>query len=728
MSHSTSERPKTYENSQEKSPFTLQVDAEGIATLIFDYPGEKVNKFSIFALKELDRVVQEAEQNTKIKALILKSGKKDIFIAGADLNAFKEAEHNVELVGDMIRTGHEVFDKIAALPFPTIALIDGTCLGGGLECALACTYRIATDNPKTQIGLPEVTLGIMPGWGGTQRLPRLAGLQTALKMILGGKPVDGKKAFYTGVVDLFVPSSFAEERALAFAQSVMTSQGKAKVNKQRKRGGFLNFLLEGNPVGRSVVFSQARKGVLEKTKGHYPAPLVAIDTIQKTYSLPIKKGLVIERDTFIEAIGSEFRNAKHLVNLFFTSEALKKQPEATAAEAKKVSTAGVLGAGTMGGGIAWLFSYRGIDIRMKDINWNAVGLGYGAARKIYDQLVKKRRLKPFEAHIKFHKIGGTIDYASLKGADFVVEAAVENLDIKRQIFKELEEVVSKETIIASNTSSLTIKDMSRDMAHPERFVGMHFFNPVNRMPLVEVVAGPKSSPEAIATTFKLCQRLKKTPIVVGDCPGFLVNRVFMAGADEILRMVDDGVPLKKVERAMVDFGMPMSPFLLVDEIGVDVTYKVAQSMYAAYGERMAVPKILERVAEAKLLGKKSGKGFFIHKGKESVPNPDIHKFIGDKCLDLHEDEIVLRSILMMVNEACRCLEEGIIKDPAFLDMAMIMGTGFPPFRGGLLRYANEQGISWVKERMDRFAEEYGERFKPCKLVEEYDYEGRNFYT
>ena len=289
-------------------------------------------------------------------------------------------------------------------------------------------------------------------------------------------------------------------------------------------------------------------------------------------------------------------------------------------------------------------------------------------------------------------------------------------------------MISKDTVIGSNTSSLTIEEMSRDMAHPERFVGIHFFNPVNRMPLVEVVAGPKSSPEAIATAVDICKKLKKTPIVVGDCHGFLVNRTFMAGANEILRMLQEGVPMKKIERAMLDFGMPMSPFLLVDEIGVDVTYKVSKTLEEAYGSRMQVPEILKKVYESKFLGKKSGRGFFIHKGKETLPNPEIQKWIGKKCTDLHEEDIVLRSLTMMINEAARCLDEKIVTKPGYLDMALIMGTGFPPFRGGLLRYADSKGLSWIKSKMEAYADQYGPRFKPSELIERYDYEGRPFYT
>lgn len=709
-------------------PFKLDVSGEGIAQLTFDLPNEKVNKFNFYSLLEFENAIDLAATNPQIKALILRSDKDGIFIAGADLNTFKEAEHNVDLIVDLIHVGHRIFNKLQNLPFPTIALINGICLGGGTECALACTYRIATDNPKTSIGLPETTLGIVPGWGGTQRLPRLVGLEEALKLILTGKAVNGLKAYKIGLVDAYVPTNFAEERAVQFAREILTPKGKQKVLAARKKGGWRRWFLEKTPVGRELLFSQSRKSVLEKTKGKYPAPLVALDVIKQTYGLPLKEGLEIEQDRFIKSLGKEFSVATNLINLFFTQEALKKQPEGLNGHVRPISTAGVIGAGTMGGGIAWLFSSRDVDIRMKDINWDAVGLGYSHAKGIYNQMVKKRILKPYEADQKFHKIGGTVDYRGFKGSDLIVEAAVENLDVKRQIFAELEEIVSPTTIIGSNTSSLTIADMSRDMKHPERFLGMHFFNPVNRMPLVEIVPGKKTSPEAVAVAVETCKRLKKTPIVVGDCAGFLVNRVFMPGANEIMLMLGEGVPMEQIEKALDDYGMPMSPFRLVDDIGVDVTYKVSKQLEKAYGSRMTVAPILEKVYEKKLYGTKTGKGFFIHKGKEVTVNPEIQKLIGSKKSTISDEEIVQRVTLMMVNEAARCLDEGIVQNPAYLDMAMIMGTGFPPYRGGLLRDVENVGIARTIATMRQFTQKYGPRFKPCDYLEKLDYEGRRFYT
>jgi 3-hydroxyacyl-CoA dehydrogenase/enoyl-CoA hydratase/3-hydroxybutyryl-CoA epimerase len=699
--------------------FELKVDQAGIATLTFDLKGEKVNKFSPEVLDELEKVIDQAAADKSIKCLILKSGKEGIFIAGADLNTFKEAEKNPSLIHTIIDKGHRVFDKLQNLPFPTVALIDGVCLGGGTECALACTYRIATDNPKTSIGLPETQLGIFPGWGGTQRLPRLIGLQNALQIILTGKPVDGKKASKMGLVDLFVPARFAEERAYQFATS-------AKLKRPDRKVKFTEYLLEGNPLGRKLLFKKARDGVLKVTKGHYPAPLVALDLIEETHSLPLKEGLKREKERFEATIGNELSDSIHLINLFFINEALKKQPEGAKVEPAKVQSAGVLGAGTMGGGIAWALSNANIDVRMKDVNWDAVAKGYEEASKTYHKLVQKKKLQPWEANQKFHRIIGTTDYRGFRNCDFVIEAIVENLDVKRKVLKEIEDVVAPDAIIATNTSSLKVEDICAEMKHPERFVGMHFFNPVSLMPLVEVVAGPKTSPRAIATVVELCKRMKKTPIVVGDCSGFVVNRVFMNAANEVLKMLEEGVPMEKIEKSLGDFGLPMSPFLLMDEIGIDVTYKVSKEFEQVYGERMKIAPLLEKVYQMKLLGKKGGKGFYIHEGKNAVPNPEIFKLI-TKQSNLSEEEIVQRPIFLMVNEASRCLGENVIKDPGNLDMALIMGTGFPPFRGGLLRYAQDQGIGNVRNKLSEFAVKYGDRYKPTSYLEELDRKGQQFF-
>lgn len=716
--------------------FQLSVNQEGIATLLFDLPGEKVNKLSQPVLEELEQMLEQAAKDHTIKALTIASGKEGIFIAGADLHAFEDSFKDPSIADRLIAYGHRVYNKLASLPFPTVALINGACLGGGMELALACTYRVVSDSPKTSLGLPEVSLGIIPGWGGTQRMPRLVGLAEGLPLILGGRPLKAYKAWKIKLADALVPAEFFADKAMAFVASILTPEGQERVKQWRRRGGLRNFLLEGNPLGRRLLFNKAESDVQKKTKGHYPAPLLALSLIRDTYTLPLNEGLKKEIETFASNLPLAFANAKQLIHLFFTNEALKKDQGVSGdVKPRKVAVAGVLGAGTMGSGISWLFSNANIPVRFKDIDWKAVGKGYGAAYAIYAKQVKDKRLKPSEALLKFHQLSGTVDYSGFQQADIVIEAAVESLELKHKLLSELEAVVRADTVIGTNTSSLTLAEMSTHMSHPERLVGMHFFNPPNKMPLVEVVAGEKTSPEAIATAVDISRKLGKTPIVVRDCPGFLVNRVFVVGANEIMRMYEEGLSYERLEKVMLDFGMPMSPFELADEVGNDVGYKVSKAFFEAYGQRMAVPAIVEAMYAHQLLGKKNGQGFYLYSGGDKKPNPQVAKLrkeIGnvnkEAASALSDDDIRDRMVLGMINEAARCLQEQIVSKPDYVDMAMVMGIGFPPFRGGLLCYADALGIAYVADRLKLFQSKYGERFEPCALIVQMQHANGKFHS
>lgn len=714
--------------------FRFTVDNQGIGRLVFDLPGEKINKFSLPVLKELEGHLDAAAANPEIKLLAISSAKEGIFIAGADLHSFEPMATDPSHVEVMIETGHRVFNKLASLPFPSVALINGACLGGGMEMSLACTYRLASDHPKTLLGLPEVTLGIIPGWGGTQRMPRLVGLLEGLPLILTGKPVKANKAWKIKLIDALVAAEFFEARSEEFLKRCLTSEGRKQIAARRKLKGLKHLIFEANPVGRSFVFYRAEKDVVSKTKGHYPAPLVALKLIKETITLPLKEGLIREIVTFKKSVPDAFANAQHLINLFFVQEALKKDAGFSyEGKSRKIEAAGVIGAGIMGSGIAWLFTNKDIPVRMKDIDWTAVGKGMGAAYGIYAKMVKDRRLKSSEASLKYHKLSGSIDYSGFNKCDLVVEAAVESLELKHQILRELESVVSKSTIIGTNTSSLKVSDMSAVMQNPERLVGMHFFNPANKMPLVEIVASERTSPEVVVTAVDICRKLGKTPIIVKDCPGFLVNRIFVTGANEVMRLYEEGVNFHKLETIMLNFGMPMSPFILADEVGNDVGYKVSKAFEQAYGSRMSAPKIVTAMYEHKLLGKKSGKGFYIYeKNGKKRPNPEVEKLrqgvaVGNVSKDLNDTIIRERIFFIMINEAARCLEENVIENPSYLDMAMIMGIGFPPFRGGLLRYADSLGVGYVVDQLKRFQEQYGERFAPSGRLLEMAKQNKGFY-
>lgn len=700
------------------SALRLELDGDGVASLIFDLPNEKVNKISVEVLDEFNDLLEIAKKNSAIKILIIKSNKKDMFIAGADLKGFKPMFKDPELAKETIYKGHEVFNKLAKLPFPTVAIIDGVCLGGGTELALACTFRIVTDNPKTEIGLPEVNLGIFPGWGGTQRLPRLIGIENALNMILTGKTIDAKKAFKLKFADMITSREFLEENLEIFLRKCL--KNKNEIIKKRKLSGLYYLLLEKNPLGRKFLFNQARKNVLEKTNGLYPAPLLALDLIKKTYSKKLEEGLKIEAETFIKAISNEFKIAVNLIDLFFASEEIKKNPGLNAwGQAHPIKYGAVIGAGTMGAGIAWLFTWKDIPVRLKDLNWNVLSKGFSTVYSIYDKMVKIFKIKTHDFQRKFQLLSATIDYSGFNRVDIVIEAATEDLDIKKKIFSELEEIIPKEAIIASNTSSLPISEMAKNLQVPERFVGMHFFNPPNRMPLVEVVAGEKTSLDTLTTTVELCKKFGKIPLIVKDCPGFLVNRIFALAANEAAWMLQEGIPMDRLDRVLTEFGMPMGPCLLADEVGNDIAFKVFSSLYKAYGERMHPPELSYEIVNAGLLGKKVGKGFFIYKGKNKVENPEIEKIVNKihyKKRSLSDQEIVDRFTFGMINEAARCLEEGIVLSPLYVDMGLLYGIGFPPFRFGLLRYADSLGIDNIVTKLNHFAQIYGERFIPCSSL------------
>ena len=662
--------------------------------------------------------------------MLIRSGKEDVFIAGADINEFTRI-HTREEAEQLAERGQRVFNKLSKLPFPTIAIIHGPCLGGGLEFALSCDYRITSDHPKTKIGLPEVNLGIIPAWGGTQRMPRLLGLSKALPLILAGRAVNAAKAHKLGLADALISHEFLEEGIKDFLKKVFDKKEAKKIKGRRRPSGFLDCILERNPIGRQLIYMQAKKNILSKTHGHYPAPLAALDTIKGSYSKDLNKGLGLEAKN----VGKLFENpvAQNLISLFFTDKDLKKEPP-TEQTLKKIEKIGVLGAGVMGGGIAWLFSQHQHPVRLKDISLDAIAKGLEAAKGMFDQLQKRRKMRPWESNLKMHLISGATDYSGFEHSDLVVEAIVENLDIKKKVLKELESKVEDDTIICSNTSSLRIQDMAEALEKPERFIGMHFFNPVNRMPLVEIVPGPKTSPETTTALVKLVKKLGKTPIVVGDCAGFLVNRILIPSLDEAGHIFEEGFHPEFVDDIMEEFGMPMGPFRLGDEVGLDVSAKVGKQLEQAYGERMRLPKVFEQLPEKKFIGRKTGTGFYIYKGKNRKFNQNVlklQKHSKQKKSSGNEDtekEIIQRIVFIMLNEATRCLDEKIVENPEHLDMAMIMGTGFPPFRGGLLRYADSIGISNVVSQMQKLASKYGERFQPTKMLTQMDLEGRTFYT
>lgn len=691
--------------------FRLAVDADGLAVLTFDVPGRPVNVFDQAVLEELEARCADLAGRTDIACLVLLSGKEKGFIAGADLDLIagvtdpKTAEQGA-------RFGQQVFAAWEALPFPTVAAIRGVCVGGGTELALASTYRVVSDREDSKIGLPEVKLGILPGWGGCTRLPHRLDLPDALDMILTGRNLRPYKALKVGLVDAILPDQGFTAHLRQFALDHQT---------ERPDDGFdwKELLLEKNPLGRHIVFDRARSGVLAKTKGLYPAPLRALAVVRKG----LEDGPEAGFDAEAKALGELATSAvcKNLIHVFRLTEAGKKEKGPEGGTAREIRETAVLGAGAMGGGIAQLVAYQlGVPVHMKDLNHEALGQGLETAAGLFGKLVEKRRLTQPEAKRRMELIRPTLTYDGFRRTDLVVEAVVEKMEIKQAVFAEVAEEAAEGAVLASNTSSLSIAGIGAETPDPKRVAGLHFFNPVHLMPLVEVIASEHTSDDTLATLFKLCHDLGKTPVRVTDTPGFLVNRLLVFYQSESLWLLDEGYRIEDIDRALDTWGMPMGPMALGDEVGLDVAIKVAHILHDAFEDRLPLPEWLDVMVDENRLGKKTSLGYYKwEKSKRKGPDPEVYERLGvsGDVEDPDPRHIVDRTVLRMVDEAARCLDEGVVSGPDKVDLSMILGTGFPPFRGGPCRWADREGLDRIVETLERFAEEIDERYTPSKALE-----------
>ncbi|MCC6277069.1 MAG: enoyl-CoA hydratase/isomerase family protein [Oligoflexia bacterium] len=688
-------------------------------------PNEKANKLSSGVLLRLHEVIEELGKS-KFKAAIFVSKKPNIFIAGADIEEIKNLK-TAQDAENACLVGQTIFSALEVLKIPTIAAIHGACVGGGCEMVLACDYRICSDDPATKIGLPEIQLGVIPGFGGTQRLPRLVGAINALDIILAGKSVDARKAAKIGLVDQAVPKEILLSKARDLALTIIKDGSKKKPQKFKAKSMGESFL---NGMGSFIVFNKAKKTVLAQTKGHYPAPLKALEVIRKTYGGDQAKGFEIEAHGFGEVAQTDV--SKNLINLFFMMEGVKKQTGVTSDEkGVPVNQIGVLGAGTMGGGIAQLAAERDMQVRLKDITYDAIGKGLKAANDIFKKSVQRKKMTSFDFKRKMGLISGTLDYSGFKTLDVVIEAIVEDMNVKKKVLADMVKSCREDVIIASNTSSLSITEMATAVPHPENFVGMHFFNPVNKMPLIEVIRGEKTSDRAAATVFALSKKMGKTPIIVKDGPGFLVNRLLLPYLNEACFTLGDGASIEFIDKACLKFGMPMGPLHLIDEVGIDVSAKVAKILGHAFGVRAEAAPLMSKVVDAKKLGKKNGSGFYFYdsQGKKLDVDQNIYQLTGlpKPKNPFSEEEIIHRVLFPMINEAALCLEEGIVTTPEAVDLGMIMGTGFPPFRGGLLRWADSIGSAKVVDELEIMATKFGPRFKPSNPLRNMAKTNRTFY-
>jgi len=693
-----------------------EITGDNICILWFDRPDSSANVFDLATLTELNEHLNAIETNSQIRGLVLVSAKKSIFIAGADLHSLSRGTELADL-RSLVELGQNAFNRIATLRIPTVAAIHGACVGGGYEICLACQYRIASTDRATKVGLPETQLGILPAWGGATRLPRLVGLPKALDIILNGKVVAAKVALESRMVDELVPKEYLLEIACR------------RADKPPRRQAPLVLRAQNSSLAAAAMKRFLRPRLLKKTRGHYPAILKALEVATAGVSTSVRESLASERQAIMELAQTEA--CKNLLRVFFLQERAKKLSATTGGQAKAepIQRTAVIGAGIMGAGIAQWVSAREIQVLLRDINAEQVGKGMASIAQLYSQGVKRHVFSKVEAGAGLDRIYPATAPVPMKNVQLVIEAAVEKMPLKKQIFSQLDDLVGSDTILATNTSALSISELAGATRHPERVIGIHFFNPVHRMQLVEVVVGKQTASEVLQRSIRFVQQIGRLPVVVKDSPGFLVNRILMPYLIESGHLFECGARVEDIDETMLDFGMPMGPLRLIDEVGVDVANHVAETIATHFSPRLRAPEVLPKMLQAGLLGRKSNQGFYTHaKGKEPVVNLNIDQFHRDTmCAALKRDELRARMVLLMVNEAARCLEEGIVAEPADVDFGMIMGTGFAPFRGGPLRFADAAGISELVEEMKRLAGTGEARFAPCALLEAMVSERKQFY-
>ncbi|MFN9454276.1 MAG: fatty acid oxidation complex subunit alpha FadJ [Gemmatimonadota bacterium] len=701
--------------------------ADGIAVVTFDLPGSPVNIFTAAVRDAFPPMLARLQADATVRAIVFVSGKPDSFIAGADaeelgrIGSATEAER-------LSREGHALLDRVERSRAPVVAAIHGACLGGGLELAMACAYRIATDHPKTTLGLPEVQLGILPGGGGTQRMPRLVGLATALDMMLAGKAVKARKARAIGLVHEVVHPAILRQVALARAREL--AAGTRAIPAPQGGRGAQAALLEGNSLGRAVVFRKAREQVLAKTRGNYPAPLAILDAVAAGYASR-ERGFAEEARRFGELTQTPV--ARELSYLFFATTAMKKDPgvPGTAPAPHPVPRIAVLGAGFMGAGIAAVTAQQGIGVALKDAAHERVLAGLRGVRDILRQRLDRKAITRRQFADQLALVHGTVSHDGIAGVPLVVEAVFEDLRVKHEVLRDVEPLLPPHGVFASNTSTIPIAAIARAAARPERVLGLHFFSPVEKMPLLEVIVTPGTAPDAVTTAVAYGRRLGKTIVVVRDGPGFYVNRILAPYINEAGRLLDEGATIDAIDRALVAFGFPVGPMTLLDEVGLDIAGKSGAIVREAFGARMEPSQALQAVVRAGRLGRKGRSGFYAYdaKGRKQGVDASVYDLLptGRPRGDVPAAEIVQRCTLAMVNEAARCLEEGIIASPRDGDIGAVFGIGFPPFRGGPFRHADALGVARVVEELEELEARVPGRFAPAESLVQLARRGGRFH-
>lgn len=713
------------EEQAQAAPVRMEI-SDGLAIIRLNDPARPVNVISAGMLAEMTALVEQLENGEGgVRAAVIISEKKGTWIAGADIEEFKHFQTPADAEAAS-RAGHELLNRLERLRIPVVAAIDGAALGGGLETALACTYRIATDSPKTKIGLPEVNLGIIPGAGGTARLPRLIGLRAALDLMLTGKQLDARRALKAGIVDEVVPApvllEVAKRQASALAERTLSPRA-ARPQGSPDR-------IENLAPMRKLIFSKARQGVMGKTHGLYPAPLRLLKVLERGLDKSVDEALELEAKAFGElAVTPE---ARSLVHVYFTSTAAKNDPGLqTDARPRDVDQVAVVGAGFMGAGIAATSAEAGIRVRLKDVKPEAAARGLRTARESLVKRGKRKKLKRFQLTALTDRVQPTTEYTGFHASDIVVEAVFEDLDLKHRVIREIEAAAGEGVVLGSNTSTIPIARLAEASARPDHVIGLHFFSPVEKMPLVEIITHAGTADWVTATTHAYARKIGKTPIVVHDAPGFYVNRILSPYMAEAALLLQEGVRMEELDRAMTGWGFPVGPVTLYDEVGLDVAQKAGKIMAAAFADRMGnPPTVLDRLVADGRLGRKNGKGFYTYDaaGKKGDADEAVYALFGTPAKkEMPREEIQERLGLVMVNEAIRTLEEGVLRSARDGDVGAVFGIGFPPFRGGPFWYVDTEGAQSVLTRLRALEARYGKRFAPAPLLEEMAREGRRFF-
>jgi 3-hydroxyacyl-CoA dehydrogenase/enoyl-CoA hydratase/3-hydroxybutyryl-CoA epimerase len=732
-----------------------EVRHDGVAVLTLDDPREPHNTITPQLGAELAAALESAERDSRVKAIVLRSGKKDSFLVGANIDYLQTMRFAKDAEDASLEVGKR-FARIASSKKPIVACIHGSALGGGFELALACTASVVTDDPKTALGLPEVKLGLMPAANGLLRVAERAGLRVAIDLGLTGRSLKPKKALALGLVDEVVAPPIALEAACRFALRLVTRPEMRKQLPKRRawmshRGAPLarlrtvdRVLLEKNPLGRAILFRRARAEAAKETHGHYPAAERMLDVLQRYGGKGFRAASELEARLFGELVVSE--TSHRLVELFFASTASKKDPgvehdEKDRAEPRNVERLAVVGAGLMGAGIACVSVQAGLPVRMKDTNDVALGRGLKYVKDVLDDRVRRGSITKIERDRTFSRLSGTSDYSGVGSADLVIEAVYEDLALKHAVIRDLEKLVKDTCVIASNTSALPIARIAEASSRPDRILGMHYFSPVHRMPLLEVVRTKHTDPRAVATAVAVGKRQGKTVIVVRDGTGFYTTRILTPYLNEAAQLLAEGVGIDTIDRALVDWGFPAGPLHVLDELGIDVASHVATTMHDAFGDRLRAPEALAALRADDRKGRKNGRGFYLYtrgpRAEQRVDDTvyDALKIGGRSARTAHglphvrpmPEEISLRCTIALVNEALRCLDEGILRSARDGDVGAIFGIGFPPFRGGPFRYVDVLGAPEILRRTRSLEQRFGPRFEPAPLLVDMARKGKRFY-